>query len=149
MTKEQQKLLDKIGEGLVEVSVYGLTVAAVSRDSKRNNLAASKLAESFSYVILDDGGIQIIANSYWQAIEKGQPAGTVVPIAALVEWAKRYHIKPRRGSFNGMISAIQRAIIRRGTAPRPFVDDVLKNADKLVFANLDKLIEITFFSDKS
>lgn len=147
MAINAKELLEEIGQGLVETTVFALTVAAVSRNSSRNNLSGSKLAESFEYVILNDGGIQIIANYYWKFIENGIPTGTAVPIAALIEWANRYRIRPKDGNFLSMIFAIQRAIINRGTLPRPFVEQAIIDADKLVFAQFDNLIEVTFFSD--
>jgi hypothetical protein len=147
MAINAQELLEEIGQGLVETTVFALTVAAVSRNSSRNNLSGSRLAESFEYIILKDGGIQIIANYYWKFIEDGIPRGTAVPIAALIEWANRYRIRPKDGNFLGMIFAIQRAIINRGTLPRPFVEQAIIDADKLVFAQFDNLIEVTFFSD--
>jgi hypothetical protein len=147
MAINAKELLEEIGQGLVETTVFALTVAAVSRNSSRNNLSGSKLAESFEYVILNDGGIQIIANYYWKFIENGIPTGTAVPIAALIEWANRYRIRPKDGNFLSMIFAIQRAIINRGTLPRPFVEQAIIDADKLVFAQFDNLIEVTFFND--
>ena len=143
MTAIEKELLSQIGEELVDLTRFNLTVAAVSLDSSRNNLAASKLAESFNYVLLDDGGIEIVANSYWTAIEYGLPVGTAVPIAALMEWAKRYRIKPKSGSFEGMIFAIQRAIIRRGTRARPFVEQTLLDADKQIGAYIDRYVDLT------
>ena len=141
MAINTKELLEEIGQGLVETTVFSLTVAAVSHDRSRNNLSGSKLAESFEYVILSDGGIQIIANYYWKFIEQGIPTGTAVPIAALIEWANRYRIRPKDGNFLSMIFAIQRAIINRGTLPRPFVEQAIIDADKLVFAQFDNLID--------
>ena len=143
MTAIEKELLAQIGEELVDLTRFNLTVAAVSLDSSRNNLAASRLAESFDYILLDDGGIEIIANAYWGAIEYGLPVGTAVPIAALMEWAKRYRIKPKKGSFEGMLFAIQRTIIRRGTRPRPFVEQTILDADKQIGAYIDRYVDLS------
>lgn len=143
MTAIEKELLSKIGEELVDLTRFNLTVAAVSLDSSRNNLAASNLAESFNYILLDEGGIEIVANSYWTAIEYGLPIGTAVPIAALIQWASRYRIKPKYGSFNNMIFAIQRAIIQRGTKARPFVEQTLLDADKQIGAYIERYVDLT------
>lgn len=143
MTAIEKQLLSQIGEELVDLTRFNLTVAAVSLDSSRNNLAASNLAESFNYILLDDGGIEIVANSYWTAIEYGLPVGTAVPIAALIQWANRYRIKPKYGSFNNMIFAIQRAIIQRGTRARPFVEQTLLDADKQIGAYIERYVDLT------
>ena len=143
MTAIEKELLSQIGEELVDLTRFNLTVAAVSLDSSRNNLAASRLADSFNYILIDNGGIEIVANSYWTAIEYGLPVGTAVPIAALIEWAKRYRIKPKFGSFESMIFAIQRAIIQRGTKARPFVEQTLLDADKQIGAYIERYVDIT------
>jgi hypothetical protein len=135
------EMLSQIGEQLVSITQYQLTLAAVSRDKQRNNLSASKLLESINYKIDSDGGIILVANDYWTAIEYGLPRGTIVPIKALTEWAQRYRIKPRFGSFNQMIFFIQRAIIAKGTLPRPFVDNALESADQQIGAYVDRFID--------
>lgn len=135
------EMLSQIGEQLVTITQYQLTLASVSRDKQRNNLSASRLIDSINYKIESDGTIILVANDYWQSIEYGLPRGTIVPIKALTNWAMRYRIKPKFGSFNQMIFFIQRSIIAKGTLPRPFVDNALEAADQQIGAYIDRFID--------
>lgn len=136
MTKEVNDLMIQIGIELADIVAYSITVAAVSRDKSRNDLSQSNLVRSVGYVITEQG-IEIIANSYWTAIEYGQRAGTSVPFEAIYEWARRYNIRPRSGNLNDMVWAIKASIFRRGTKSRPFINDALDRANKIINPFLD------------
>ena len=137
MNTATNDLLIQIGIELADIVAYSITVAAVSRDKSRNDLSQSNLVRSVGYVITEQG-IEIIANSYWTAIEYGQKVGTNVPFEQLYEWAKRYNIRPRNGNFNDMVWAIKSAIYRKGTKSRPFINDALDRANKIINPFLDE-----------
>lgn len=60
------EMLSQIGEQLVTITQYQLTLASVSRDKQRNNLSASRLIDSINYKIESDGTIILVANDYWE-----------------------------------------------------------------------------------
>lgn len=133
MNPVEKKLYEDIGEDLASIVRFSLI-----KVGKRNKLGSSNLADSFAFV-LNEKGIDIIANSYWKNIEFGSPVGTNVSYGDLYFWAKRYQIKPFNGvSFNTMIWLIKAAIRRNGIKARPFVESALHIADVNVNVFLDE-----------
>jgi len=86
----------------------------------------SNLTKSVEYD-LEDSGIQLVANNYWYYASQGRRARTSkVPIKALIDYIKRYNIRPRGSqTINQLAFAIQTSIYRQGINPKNYAQKVI------------------------
>jgi hypothetical protein len=116
MDKQTQKLLEAIGETLVEIAQQEL----VAIDLKDSNLY-----KSVSYEIKDTQ-ITLIMNNYYEFIDKGRrPLITRVPTSVLLKWLKRKGMD----TDNKTVYAIQTSIYQQGIKPRPFLQKTFDRID--------------------
>lgn len=93
----------------------------------RNDISRdARLIDSIEYDVVDSG-VQLKANNYWYYASKGRRARTrKVPIRALIDYIKRYGIRPRGGqTINQLAFAIQTAIYKQGINPKNYADKVI------------------------
>jgi len=104
----------------------------------------SNLAKSVQYITNKDG-VQMLVASYYPYVSGGRKANIKrVPIAYLIDWIKRYGIKPRSGqTINQLAYAIQTSIYKRGIRAKKFEEKVeIGVADYTALALSDELAEI-------
>lgn len=121
---------------------FAITEAALMHDARRNNLAASNLVASIDYIITPNG-IDIIANEYWITIERGRPARQYTDIPEyedLYAWARRYRLRPARGTFASMVWAIRQSIIRNGYRARPFVANAVTRLQQVSPPIIERIV---------
>ncbi|MFW6377358.1 MAG: hypothetical protein ACOCZ5_01805 [bacterium] len=88
--------------------------------------SSSNLVKSVEYDV-DDSGIQLVANNYWYYASQGRRARTrKVPIRALIDYIKRYGIRPRGNqTINQLAFAIQTSIYKQGINPKNYAQKVI------------------------
>lgn len=104
----------------------------------------SNLSKSVQY-ITNKNGIQMLVASYYPYVSGGRKANIRrVPIAFLIDWIKRYGIKPRSGqTINQLAFAIQTSIYKRGIRAKKFEEKVETGvADYTALALSDELAEM-------
>ena len=117
---ENKNYIDLISDllnQLREITLMTLTESGVENNSNLN--------DSIKYVATKDG-INMIAASYYPYVSQGRRANIRrVPLSALIDWIKRYNIRPRNGqTINQLAFAIQTSIYKRGIKAKNFVDKV-------------------------
>lgn len=104
----------------------------------------SNLAKSVQYITNKDG-VQMLVASYYPYVSGGRKANIKrVPISYLIDWIKRYGIKPRSGqTINQLAYAIQTSIYKRGIRAKKFEEKVeIGVADYTALVLSDELAEI-------
>jgi hypothetical protein len=102
-------LLPKLERITIQTMVY--------RGIKQN----SNLAKSVDYKVTEKG-VDMIANDYWTYASSGRrPYTRKVPIRDLIDYIKRYNIRPKNGqTLNQLAFAIQTSIYKNGINPKNY-----------------------------
>ena len=134
---------DKILEILIDLlpELNKITVDFMIRSGVPSN---SNLVKNTSFVITENG-LNLMSNYYFQYLDSGRKRYVrKVPIKALIDWIKRYHIIPRRGmTITSLAFAIQTSIYKHGIKPRGYFDRIMFITTKLVEKEIaDETIEI-------
>mgnify|MGYP003604025386 FL=1 len=106
--------------------------------------AKSDLAKSVKYTVTKDG-IQMEVAAYYPYVSGGRRAMIrKVPIKDLIQWIKKYNIRPRNGqTINQLAFAIQTSIYKRGIRAKNYVDKVETGvADYTAMAIADDMAEV-------
>lgn len=104
--------------------------AGINRKVHYNTLTTSELFKNLDAVATHDGDLvfDLMLNDYIQYIESGRRQGAKMPpVEPIVKWAKKHGIP----TDNSTIFLIRRAIARDGIAPRPILEYVFKDVDKI------------------
>lgn len=122
-------LIQEINNDLKELlkdlipQLNNLTIQYMTRNGIESS---SNLVKSVGYEV-EDTGVQLVANNYWFYASRGRRARTrKVPIRALIDYIKRYGIRPRRGqTINQLAFAIQTSIYKQGISPKNYAQKVI------------------------
>ena len=104
--------------------------AGVNRKVLKNTLTDSDIYKELDVIATHDGDLvfDLMLNGYLKYIESGRRSGAKMPpVKPIVEWAKKHGIS----TDNSTIWAIRKAISRDGIAPRPIMDYVFIELDKM------------------
>lgn len=104
--------------------------AGINRKVMKNTLTDSDIYKELDVIATHDGDLvfDLMLNGYLKYIESGRRIGAKMPpVKPIVEWAKKHGIS----TDNSTIWAIRKAISRDGIAPRPIMDYVFIELDKV------------------
>lgn len=130
-------------KSMLEELIPELNKLTIQYMTQKGIKSSSNLVKSVDYE-LTQKGIGLVANNYWYYASQGRRAFTTkVPITALIDYIKRYGIRPRAGqTINQLAFAIQTAIYKQGINPKNYVNKVIDGtADVTEQTVADELIE--------
>lgn len=136
---EFNEIKDMLGDLIPELNK--ITIEFMTRAGVSSN---SNLNKSVEYVVTNKG-IEMVANSYWFYSSEGRrPRTRKVPITALIDYIKRYGLRPRAGqSINQLAFAIQTSIYKQGINPKNYANKVIDaTADTTEEVVADEVIQI-------
>jgi len=122
---------DQIGRELVEA------VRATMQTLGRN--ATGRASDSLRYEVRIDG-VDVFGVDYFEQIDKGTPAGTVVDLSNLVEWvAAKFGERGRRGVR--IAYRVRQNIYERGAPSDPSKLDVLDKSYNAALPSIRQLVD--------
>lgn len=124
MADRYQEMLSDLLTDLQKVTVATIIQSGVEKDSN--------LVKSIKYLPVKNG-VNMEANYYYPFVSSGRRARIrKVPLAALIDYIKRYKIKPRNGqTINQLAFAIQQSIYKNGIKAKKFDDKVANAAGEI------------------